>query len=75
MDISQLPLTALRAFEASARLNSFTRAGMELCVSQTAISHQVRLLEDLLGVTLFTRLPRGVVLTDEGQALLPVLAS
>ena len=74
MDISQLPLTALRAFEASARLNSFTRAGMELCVSQTAISHQVRLLEDLLGVTLFTRLPRGVVLTDEGQALLPVLS-
>ncbi|MBB6208860.1 LysR family transcriptional regulator [Novispirillum itersonii] len=74
MEISQLPLNALRAFEASARLNSFTKAGLELCVSQTAISHQVRLLEDLLGVTLFTRLPRGVVLTDEGQTLLPVLS-
>lgn len=59
MEISQLPLNALRAFEASARLNSFTRAGLELYVSQTAISHQVRRLEDLLGVTLFTRLLRG----------------
>ena len=72
MDISQLPLNALRAFEASARLNSFTRAGLELRVSQTAISHQVKALEEVLGVTLFERLPRGVVLTDEGQALLPV---
>jgi len=73
MDISQLPLNALRAFEASARLNSFTRAGLELRVSQTAISHQVKSLEELLGITLFDRLPRGVALTDEGQALLPVL--
>ena len=73
MDISQLPLNALRAFEASARLNSLTRAGLELRVSQTAVSHQVKALEDVLGVTLFERLPRGVALTDEGQALLPVL--
>lgn len=73
MDVSQLPLNALRAFEASARLTSFTRAGLELRVSQTAISHQVKALEDLLGITLFERLPRGVALTDEGQALLPVL--
>ncbi|ASP31920.1 LysR family transcriptional regulator [Labrenzia sp. VG12] len=73
MDVSQLPLNALRAFEASARLTSFTRAGLELHVSQTAISHQVKALEDLLGITLFERLPRGVALTDEGQALLPVL--
>ncbi len=74
MDISKLPLNALRAFEASARLCSFTRAGLELCVSQTAVSHQVKALEDLLQVSLFERLPRGVALTDEGYALLPVLS-
>ena len=73
MDVSQLPLNALRAFEASARLSSFTRAGLELRVTQTAISHQVKALEETLGVTLFKRLPRGLVLTDEGEALLPVL--
>lgn len=73
MDVSKLPLNALRAFEASARLSSFTRAGLELHVSQTAISHQVKALEDVLQVSLFERLPRGVVLTDEGHALLPVL--
>jgi LysR family transcriptional regulator of beta-lactamase len=69
MNISQLPLNALRAFEASARLRSFTKAGMELRVSQTAVSHQVKSLEAILGVSLFDRLPRGVVLTDEGQTL------
>ncbi|WP_298958613.1 LysR family transcriptional regulator [uncultured Roseibium sp.] len=74
MDISQLPLNALRAFEASARLQSFTRAGLELRVSQTAISHQVKALEERLGVELFERLPRGVNLTEEGQALVPVLS-
>lgn len=73
MDISQLPLNALRVFEASARHGSFTRAGMELRVTQTAISHQVKALEDVLGITLFKRLPRGLALTDEGHALLPVL--
>jgi LysR family transcriptional regulator of beta-lactamase len=73
MEISQLPLNALRAFEASARHCSFTRAGLELRVTQTAISHQVKTLEEALGVTLFKRLPRGLALTDEGHALLPVL--
>ncbi|WP_119273665.1 LysR family transcriptional regulator [Taklimakanibacter deserti] len=73
MEISQLPLNALRAFEASARHLSFTRAGLELRVTQTAISHQVNALEAALGVTLFKRLARGITLTDEGQALLPVL--
>jgi LysR family transcriptional regulator of beta-lactamase len=68
-----LPLNALRAFEASARHLSFTKAGLELCVSQAAISHQIRALEERLGVTLFRRLPRGVVLTDEGAALVPTL--
>lgn len=74
MDRSQLPLNALRAFEASARHLSLTRAGLELRVSQAAVSHQVNRLEDLLGVTLFRRLPRGLALTDEGAALVPVLA-
>lgn len=73
MDVSQLPLNALRAFEASARLESFTRAGMELRVTQTAISHQVKALEATLGVTLFKRLPRGLALTEEAHALLPVM--
>jgi LysR family transcriptional regulator, regulator of gene expression of beta-lactamase len=69
-----LPLNALRAFEASARHLSFTKAGIELCVTQAAISHQVKGLEARLGVTLFRRLPRGLALTDEGLALLPALA-
>lgn len=73
MEISQLPLNALRAFEASARLCSFTRAGLELSVTQTAVSHQVKSLEEILGLTLFERLPRGLALTEEGHALLPVL--
>jgi LysR family transcriptional regulator of beta-lactamase len=74
MTRSHLPLNALRAFEASARQLSFTRAGLELRVTQAAVSHQVKSLEDILGVRLFRRLPRGLALTDEGQALLPVLA-
>ncbi|MBC9033080.1 LysR family transcriptional regulator [Sphingomonas sp. JC676] len=69
-----LPLHALRAFEASARHLSFTRAAIELCVTQAAISHQVKGLEARLGVTLFRRLPRGLALTDEGLALQPALA-
>jgi len=69
-----LPLDALRAFEASARHLSFTRAGLELFVSQAAISHRIKGLEQRLGVTLFRRLPRGLALTDEGAALLPVVA-
>ncbi|MBO3759527.1 LysR family transcriptional regulator [Ciceribacter sp. L1K22] len=68
-----LPLNALRAFEASARHLSFTRAAIELCVTQAAVSHQVKVLEERLGVSLFRRLPRGLMITEEGQALLPVL--
>ncbi len=73
MSRTHLPLNALRAFEASARHLSFTRAGLELRVTQTAISHQVKGLEASLGVRLFRRLPRGLALTDEGTVLLPVL--
>jgi LysR family glycine cleavage system transcriptional activator len=65
------PLAALRAFEAAARHLSFTRAAAELHVTQTAISHQIRALEDLLGVKLFRRLPRGLLLTAEAQHYLP----
>ncbi|MGO2147575.1 LysR family transcriptional regulator [Halomonas sp.] len=68
-----LPLKALRAFEASARHLSFTRAAAELCVTQAAVSHHVKLLEGQLKVALFTRLPRGLMLTQEGEMLLPVL--
>ncbi|MFC3124470.1 LysR substrate-binding domain-containing protein [Pseudoroseomonas globiformis] len=68
-----LPLNALRAFEAAARHLSFTRAGLELRVTQAAISHQVKALEETLGVALFRRLPRGLALTAEAEALLPVL--
>lgn len=69
-----VPLHALRAFEASARHLSFTRAGLELKVTQAAVSQQVRMLEDWLGVPLFRRLPRGLGMTDEARALLPVLS-
>jgi LysR family transcriptional regulator of beta-lactamase len=68
-----LPLNALRAFEASARHLNLTRAADELCVSQAAISHHIKQLEERLGTVLFRRLPRGLALTDEGAALLPVL--
>ncbi|MBU9558998.1 beta-lactamase transcriptional regulator PenR [Burkholderia multivorans] len=69
-----LPLNALRAFESSARHLNFTRAGLELSVTQAAVSQQVRALEERLGCALFTRLPRGLDLTDQGRALLPVLS-
>ena len=68
-----LPLNALRAFEASARHQSFTRAAIELCVTQAAVSHQVKLLEERLNVVLFKRLPRGLLVTAEGEALLPAV--
>jgi len=70
---SHLPLNALRAFEAAARHLSFTRASIELCVTQAAVSHQVKSLEAQLTVTLFKRLPRGLMLTREGETLLPVV--
>nr|ELW9351159.1 LysR family transcriptional regulator [Citrobacter amalonaticus] len=70
---SNLPLNALRAFEASARHLSFTRAALELCVTQAAVSQQVRILEDRLNRVLFKRLPRGLEMTDEAQVLFAVL--
>ncbi len=65
------PLNALRAFEAAARHLSFTRAAEELHVTQAAISHQVKALEEHLGRKLFRRLNRALLLSDDGQAYLP----
>lgn len=62
------PLNALRAFEASARQLSFTRAAEELFVTQAAISHQIKALEDNLGIKLFMRKNRSLLLTEEGQS-------
>jgi LysR family glycine cleavage system transcriptional activator len=67
------PLAALRAFEAAARHQSFRVAADELAVTATAISHQIRQLEQRLGVTLFERQARGVALTAEGRQLFPAL--
>ena len=66
-------LTALRSFEAAARHSSFKDAAIELCVSHSAISHQIKLLEDQLGVELFTRKARSVELTRAGKIYFPVL--
>lgn len=63
------PLTALRAFEASARHLSFVKAAEELNVTPAAVSHQVKKLEEYLAVQLFRRLPRGLLLADPGQTL------
>ncbi|SEL46324.1 transcriptional regulator, LysR family [Colwellia chukchiensis] len=60
------PLSALRGFEAAARLNSFSKAASELCMTQSAISHQVKLLEDYFGQPLFKRINRKVEVTDAG---------
>jgi LysR family glycine cleavage system transcriptional activator len=68
------PLNALRAFVAAARHLSFSRAAEELFVTPAAVSQQVKLLEDHLGHVLFRRTNRALLLTDEGQALLPGLA-
>ncbi|WP_120496147.1 transcriptional regulator GcvA [Kiloniella sp. EL199] len=68
------PLNALRAFEAAARQLSFTKAAQELFVTQAAISHQIKSLEDHLGIQLFRRMNRRLILTDEAQILLPAVS-
>ena len=65
------PLNSLRAFEAAARHLSFSKAAEELHVTPAAVSHQIKALEQRLGVTLFRRRNREVLLTDAGQAYLP----
>jgi LysR family glycine cleavage system transcriptional activator len=65
-------LAALRAFEAVGRLLSFRRAGEELLITQSAVSHHIRQLETSLGVRLFIRKPRSIALTPEGERYLGV---
>ncbi|MFD1746066.1 LysR substrate-binding domain-containing protein [Rhizobium helianthi] len=67
----QFPLNALRVFEAVARHGSFTKAGEELGLTQTAVSYQVKLLEDTIDEQLFLRRPRKIALTDAGSRLAP----
>ena len=67
------PLLSLRAFEAAARHLSFKRAAEELSVTPTAVSHQIRILEESIGARLFERKVRRVELTPAGQALYPSL--
>ena len=61
------PLNSLKAFEAAARHLSFTRAADELFVTQAAVSHQIKALEDFLSMKLFLRKNRSLLLTEEGQ--------
>lgn len=72
-DRPDIPLNALRTFEVAARQGSFTRAAIELRVTQAAVSHQIARLESLLGIALFRRTAGGLVMTDEAQALFPVM--
>src|SRR6267378_2829141 len=67
------PLNALKAFEAAARSESFTRAAEELCVTQGAVSHQVKSLEDTLGIKLFNRERQRLVINDAGREYLNVV--
>src|SRR5262245_63835769 len=69
------PLGSLRAFEAAARHMSFREAANELGVTPTAISHQLRILEDICGQPLFRRRPRPLELTSAGERLFPVIRS
>ena len=73
MALSLPSLNGLRAFEAAARYLSFTRAADELNVTQTAISHQIRRLEEQLGLKLFVRRNRTLALTREAESYLPAV--
>jgi len=73
MDRPDIPLNGLRTFEVALRQGSFTRAAIELRVTQAAVSHQIARLEDRLGAKLFLRTSGGLVPTDEGRDLYPVL--
>jgi LysR family glycine cleavage system transcriptional activator len=67
------PLNALRSFDAAARHQSFTRAAVELCVTQGAVSHSVKALETELGLQLFKRERNGLVITEAGRDYLAVV--
>ena len=67
------PLNALKAFEAAARHESFTRAAEELCVTQGAVSHQVKALETELAIKLFSRERQRLIITEAGRDYLAVI--
>ncbi len=72
IDLKQLPpLKALKGFEAATRHQSIRDAADELCLTHPAVSHQVQLIEDALGVTLFVQEGRYIVSTEEGKVLYP----
>ena len=73
MKLTIPPPNWLRSFEAAGRLGSFTEAAAELGVTPSAVSQQVRLLEQHLGAQLFLRLPKGLELTDHGKSFLPAV--
>ena len=75
-DLNSLPpLNTLKIFEAVARHLSFTNAAKELNVTQAAVSHQIKVLEEQMGVKLFNRIKRRVLMTEEAQMLLPAVVS
>jgi LysR family glycine cleavage system transcriptional activator len=74
MTVRMPPLNALRAFEAAARTLSFKRAAGELAVTPTAVSHQIKQLEEAIGQPLFRRMPRAIALTPAGAAMLPLVS-
>ena len=67
------PLNALKTFEAAARHCSFADAGEELCVSHSAVSHQIKKLEQHLGLELFLRIAKGVALSKAGRTYYPII--
>jgi LysR family transcriptional regulator of beta-lactamase len=69
MALSRYSLNTLHAFAVAARQLNFTRAASELCVTQAAVSHQIKLLEQQIGRPLFLRTARGLQLSDEGERL------
>src|ERR1043165_3073732 len=69
------PLSAVRVFESPARPEKFTPAAAEVRVTQAAVSYQIRLLEERLGVPLFARIKGRVSLTDAGRRIAPLVAS
>jgi LysR family glycine cleavage system transcriptional activator len=69
------PLTAVRVFEAAARHENFTAAAVELGMTQAAVSYQIRMLEERLGLPLFLRSKRRVTLSDAGRKAAPLVAS
>ena len=73
MKRTHLPLNGLRVLDAAARHLSFTRAADELAVTPAAVGQQIRALEEMLGVVLFRRTPKGLELTDEAGAGLDAL--